>query len=118
MKNFFVLALVLSSQVALAAQTVVITGNCQDMINDALGESYDGEANDCVDGSGHIDGEALSMRRNKVEVSYSRDVCEGYLTGTAEVTLKNIVKKTVGNVVTISDCDVVNFEITEESGDK
>jgi hypothetical protein len=97
-------------------KTIELGPGCEANVNQAIADTYDNEDdNGCVTGAS-ID-EINSLNGDKLEVTYGRHVCEGYITGTAAVTLAKTKKITSSDKITIDECDVTNVEILEESGD-
>lgn len=93
---------------------VEITGSCLEKIESAIDDTNEDDTG-CVKGA-YVDS-VLDVRGDVYSVSYGRSVCEGYINGEADATLKDITQKTRGGKTVISECKVVNLEITDESGD-
>lgn len=99
---------------AFAAVKYEITGSCAEKIETEL-DSYKDDENECIGGA-YID-VVNEVNGNVYSISYGREVCEGYISGDADVTMTITKQRKVKGKIRISGCDVEKVEITDETGD-
>lgn len=99
---------------AYAEPKVELVGACRAKVEEELDLTNEDDTG-CVKGAfvesvDDINGDVFS-------ISYGRSVCEGYINGSADVTLTITKQRKSKGVTKITECKVRQLEITEESGD-